>query len=349
MKCPNCGAEVNGKFCAYCGSAVEQEAEENNYKCCPRCGSKNVNFKREQVKQSKRISGGDYSSVSGYNTVGFCEECGYTWDPLKYSEPKKKINNKIILWILGWICIFPVPLTILLMRNNKIRKSVKYSAIALAWAIYLLIGIVGMVNDTEEISDPEPAVIATIEPTAEPTSEPTSTPTTTLKMTILPSSGFYSNEDLILYFINKFNENSTLQLTNPKWISIEEGSEYYRHEYHLSAFNGAIAYQLNVDENTTMEIVAYGYGDNDELRIYVNTTSKDIVVNIFCAVMKIYDETTTVEEINNELLQLDYEYKMNEEYNFDIDWRGSLNAISYFFYPNYNEFMMDGMKFTKNE
>ena len=360
MKCPNCGAEVNGKFCAYCGSAVEQEVEEINelncYKECPRCGSKNIKFRREQIKNSKRANG-KYDSASGYKTVGFCEECGYTWDPLKY--PKKKINGKTILWILGWLCIFPVPLTILLLRSDKIKSNMaKYIVIAMAWIAYLIIGIGGNSNKkAEPISDPAPTVIATIapiaeptsEPTSESTSEPTSTPTTTLKMTILPSSDFYSNEDLILYFINKFNENSTLQLTNPKWISIEEGSEYYRHEYHLSVFNGAIAYQLNVDENTTMEIVAYGYGDNDELRIYVNTTSKDIVVNIFCTVMKIYDETITVEEINNELLQLDYEYKMNEEYNFDIDWRGSLNAISYFFYPNYNEFMMDGIKFTKNE
>lgn len=363
MKCPNCGAEVNGKFCAYCGSAVEQEAEENNYKCCPRCGSKNVNFKREQVRQSKRISGGDYYSASGYNTIGFCEECGYTWDPLAKTKSKKRLNlpkmknPKIIWWILGWLCIFPVPLTILLLRNDKMKNVVKYSLIAVAWTVYLFIGLNGRDNDNKEVSNPAPTVIATIAPTTEPTPEitaeptitPTSSPVSGIAMLSLPSSAFYTNEDLVLYFINKFNENSSIQLTDAKWISIESDSEHYRTVYRLGAFDEAIAYQLTLDENTTMDIIAYGNKDNNTLRIYVNNPSKEMVVHIFCVVMKLYDETTSAEEINKALLDLDRDYELYDDKGWSIDWRGFIDQISYLFIPSYNEFMMDGMKFTKNE
>lgn len=360
MKCPNCGAEVNGKFCAYCGSAVEQEVEEINelncYKECPRCGSKNIKFRREQIKNSKRANG-KYDSASGYKTVGFCEECGYTWDPLKC--PKKKINCKTILWILGWLCIFPVPLTILLLRSDKIKSNVaKYVVIAMAWIAYLIIGIGGNSNKkTEPISDPVPTVIATIAPTAEPTPEitaeptitPTSTPVSGISMLSLPSSAFYTNEDLILYFINKFNENSSIQLTDAEWISIESDSEHYRTVYRLGAFDEAIAYQLTLDENTTMDIIAYGNKDNNTLRIYVNNPSKEMVVHIFCVVMKLYDETTSAEEINKALLDLDRDYELHDDKGWSIDWRGFIDQISYSFIPSYNEFMMDGMKFIKNE
>lgn len=226
MKCPNCGAEVNGKFCAYCGSAIEQEVEEINelncYKECPRCGSKNIKFRREQVKNSKRANG-KYDSASGYKTVGFCEECGYTWDPLKY--PKKKINGKTILWILGWLCIFPVPLTILLLRSDKIKSNVaKYVVIAMAWIAYLIIGIGGNSNKkAEPISDPVPTVIATIAPTAEPT------PKITTELTIEPTATPESEveEKLTIYdelsnHIDNFVENTPYDFTYIKMDTSED-------------------------------------------------------------------------------------------------------------------------------
>lgn len=226
MKCPNCGAEVNGKFCAYCGSAVEQEVEEINelncYKECPRCGSKNIKFRREQIKNSKRANG-KYDSASGYKTVGFCEECGYTWDPLKY--PKKKINGKTILWILGWLCIFPVPLTILLLRSDKIKSNMaKYIVIAMAWIAYLIIGIGGNSNKkAEPISDPAPTVIATIAPIAEPTPEITAEPT--IEPTATPEPEV--EEELTIYdelsnHIDNFVENMPYDFTYIKMGTSED-------------------------------------------------------------------------------------------------------------------------------
>ena len=48
------------------------------------------------------------------------------------SKPKKK---KTWLWVLGWICIFPLPLTILLLRKKDMKPALKYGIIAVAWII----------------------------------------------------------------------------------------------------------------------------------------------------------------------------------------------------------------------
>lgn len=53
---------------------------------------------------------------------------------------KKSKKGKIWLWILGWICIFPVPLTILMLRKNGMKPGAKYGVIAAAWLVYLIIG-----------------------------------------------------------------------------------------------------------------------------------------------------------------------------------------------------------------
>ena len=53
---------------------------------------------------------------------------------------KKSNKGKIWLWILGWICIFPVPLTILMLRKNGMKPGAKYGVIAAAWLVYLIIG-----------------------------------------------------------------------------------------------------------------------------------------------------------------------------------------------------------------
>lgn len=56
-------------------------------------------------------------------------------------EPPKK--RKTWLWVLGWICIFPVPLTIIMLDKEDMSKKARYSIIAAGWILYLLIGLGG--------------------------------------------------------------------------------------------------------------------------------------------------------------------------------------------------------------
>ena len=53
------------------------------------------------------------------------------------------------LWILGWVFIFPIPLTIILFRNKKMKPFIKYGVIAAAWMIYLFIGAAAQSGETE--------------------------------------------------------------------------------------------------------------------------------------------------------------------------------------------------------
>ena len=47
------------------------------------------------------------------------------------------------MWVLGWICIFPVPLTIIMLNKEDMNKKARYGIIAAGWILYLLIGLGG--------------------------------------------------------------------------------------------------------------------------------------------------------------------------------------------------------------
>lgn len=106
MKCPNCGAETQNKICNYCGSEMPQE------------------------KSTINITNNYYSNNSQ-----------------RYSEENNTHSGKNTwLWVLGWICIFPVPLTILMLRKKDMNPTIKYGVIAAAW---ILCFIIGMSDDSQ--------------------------------------------------------------------------------------------------------------------------------------------------------------------------------------------------------
>ena len=161
MKCPSCGADIKdgSKFCDFCGSQItvgmQREREQLNKAGCPSCGSTNVTFNREKQGEIK----GKKGTAVVRSTVGVCKDCGYTWHTQSSNQPVKK--RKTWLWVLGWICIFPLPLTILLLRKKDMKPAVKYGIIAVAWIVYLLIGLGGNSSDTQETTTKNDIVVET--------------------------------------------------------------------------------------------------------------------------------------------------------------------------------------------
>lgn len=54
---------------------------------------------------------------------------------------KQKEKSKIVLalWILGWVCMFPVPAMILICKKTKLPPFVRRSIIGALWIIYLIV------------------------------------------------------------------------------------------------------------------------------------------------------------------------------------------------------------------
>jgi len=161
MKCPNCGAETgNSNFCEFCGSQIstemQKEKEQLNKKTCPNCGSTNIEYKRENQGEIKS----DTNKEIIHRTVAVCKDCGNTW----FSDDREPVKKrKTWLWVLGWIFIFPLPLTLILIKKKDMKPALKYGIIAAAWVLYLIFAFAGNAGSSDNSNTPS----------AEPTSSVT--------------------------------------------------------------------------------------------------------------------------------------------------------------------------------
>jgi|GEM_PF-4884610 len=132
--CPNCGASLSidkdkSSFsCNYCGNTflLDNEVRHIKYDNVEEAG-----YQFEKGRQRAQI------------------ERSQNQAQLTFKQPSTSKNTrKTWLWVLGWIFLFPLPLTIILIKNNSINKVLKYIIIVAAWLAYLAIGLYGMYNNT---------------------------------------------------------------------------------------------------------------------------------------------------------------------------------------------------------
>lgn len=142
-KCTNCGAEMQvdiSQECAVCSS----------------CGQPFVTVKGIQ----------NYNAQYGMNQTAPPAAVQQTAEP-----PKKR---RTWLWVLGWLFCFPIPLTILMLRNKTMNPKAKYGIIAAGWIVYLILMIGSRAggNRTAAPTVPDPGTqIVTDAPEEKPKTE----------------------------------------------------------------------------------------------------------------------------------------------------------------------------------
>ena len=124
--CPNCGAPLKADIdsqqcvCEYCGShlIIDDEAQHIHIDNAEQTGY-------EFEKGRQRAQEEYYQGQQQYANP----------------QPSPQPRRKTWLWVVGWIVIFPLPLTILIYRNQNIPIWLKALIIVAAWGAYLMLGL----------------------------------------------------------------------------------------------------------------------------------------------------------------------------------------------------------------
>ena len=218
MKCTGCGAELQADPAQECT-------------VCQFCGQPFITQKGIQ----------NFNAAHGY-AQGSPEP-----QAAQYAAPPAK-KGPTWLWVLGWLLVFPVPLTILMLRSKKIPQKVRYGIIAGGWLVYLLAVIVPRLGGNEKPSvQPEPpaAVITEAEEravTAPPETEPSAAQTTieqttTVQTTAATTAATTSattastKKELSAEDIKKLVNNGDFSLVTPKFKQEMDAYEKFYDDY----------------------------------------------------------------------------------------------------------------------
>ena len=118
LKCSQCNGDMTFDsnrivfICKYCGNVESvDESDDVQIQRIKSQAYKDVEMARQQTELQK--------------------------EQMYYDEERKKKN--LVWWVLGWICFFPVPLTILIWRNKEMDKKTKGILTAAVWIGVLIV------------------------------------------------------------------------------------------------------------------------------------------------------------------------------------------------------------------
>ena len=148
LKCPNCGATLNLQvyqnlkqaYCAHCGARllIDDGTRKvvHEYVNAERAG-----YEFEKGRQCAQAEAAP-------------QQVQYV--PV-YQEPVRYRKRHTFWWVVGWILIFPLPLTILILRKN-IHWIAKILIVIAAWALYFgIFYFNGQASKSVNVAEPQTA------------------------------------------------------------------------------------------------------------------------------------------------------------------------------------------------
>ncbi|MBR4623523.1 MAG: hypothetical protein IKO45_03100 [Clostridia bacterium] len=293
--CPSCGGNEFKNICKNCGTIFE----EGNY--CPRCGIKIG----QEPKKCPNCGQEYYSNACpncGYSQNLSNNQYNYVYTPIN-SVPSQPVHKRRTwLWVLGWVFIFPIPLTILLLRNKTLKPFLKYSLIAVSWIIYLAIGFSNRgTNDRRDKSKDQSSlssIIVSSEKSDVSEKEDTSESISS-NVSSQPISSVVTNNNIIDDFVAEYNSKAEdILVFVEDFVVSDKNSGHYRTEFRLGAFKKAIGKSYKVGDQIVDIIAWYSITKKVSMRIYTDHASLDFCINVVKYASPILDKEMTQDTVN---------------------------------------------------
>ena len=284
MVCPNCGASLQvdadqkNLTCSYCGNGlyVDDEVKHVQYDNAEETGYQFEKGRQRAQAEATRVQQQTFN--------------------MNFGKPPKK--RKTWLWVLGWIFIFPVPLTILMLRNQKLSKPVKIGIIVAAWIVYLIIGLVGGGSGDNKDSSNANTEATTIEQPAYNSAANDST------------AG--SSESAIDSFIAEINKSEDISLEYVEnFIPSDKEGGHYRTEFRLNAWKDSTGKSYKYGDST-VDIILSSSGEIQ--RIYMDGATLEQCENMIRYASSLLDSTATEADIQEAVDYIDEHKEANGYY-----------------------------------
>lgn len=284
MVCPNCGASLQvdadqkNLTCSYCGNGlyVDDEVKHVQYDNAEETGYQFEKGRQRAQAEATRVQQQTFN--------------------MNFGKPPKK--RKTWLWVLGWIFIFPVPLTILMLRNQKLSKPVKIGIIVAAWIVYLIIGLVGGGSGDNKDSSNANTETTTIEQPAYNSAANDST------------AG--SSESAIDSFIAEINKSEDISLEYVEdFIPSDKEGGHYRTEFRLNAWKDSTGKSYKYGDST-VDIILSSSGEIQ--RIYMDGATLEQCENMIRYASSLLDSTATEADIQEAVDYIDEHKEANGYY-----------------------------------
>lgn len=144
--CPGCGAQLSVDLdkklatCQFCGAtfSIDDEAQHIRYDNAEQAGYEFEKGRlRAQAEFAQSQRQGQYRAPETL--------------PYQHEQPKRK--RRTWLWILGWLFIFPVPLTILVMRNKRLNEKLRMGIVIATWIIFIILMLYSNADNAESTTE----------------------------------------------------------------------------------------------------------------------------------------------------------------------------------------------------